>query len=101
MLKFGERLRELRLKNNYTQKQIAERLGVAISAVSSYESGVRYPTYDSLIKIARIFRVSTDYLLGLEPMQNEVDLSGLSDEEKKVVASMIKVLRKNKRITLD
>ena len=58
MLKFGERLRELRLKNNYTQKQIAERLGVAISAVSSYESGVRYPTYDSLIKIARIFRVS-------------------------------------------
>lgn len=99
MLKFGERLKELRLKNKYTQKQIAERLGVAISAVSSYESGVRYPTYDSLIKLARIFRVSTDYLLGLESPQNTLDVSGLSDEEQKVISSMIKILRKNNRNT--
>lgn len=83
----------------HTQKQIAERLGVAISAVSSYESGVRYPTYDSLIKLARIFRVSTDYLLGIESPQNTLDVSGLSDEEQKVISSMIKILRKNNRNT--
>ena len=94
MLEFGVRLRELRIKNNFTQKQIAERLGVAISAISSYESGVRYPTYDSLIKLSRIFHVSTDYLLGLDPVNNTVDTSGLNAEEQRVINSLINILKK-------
>ena len=67
-MNLGEKLKQLRLEKNLTQKQLADRLGVAISAISSYESDTRCPTFDTLIKYARIFHVSTDYLLGLEPI---------------------------------
>lgn len=61
----GEKLKSLRIEKKLTQKQVADRIGLAISAVSSYESGTRYPSYDVLVKLARIFHVSTDYLLGM------------------------------------
>ena len=49
-----------------TQKDLADRIGVSKSIISSYESGIRYPSYDVLVKMARIFHVSTDYILGIE-----------------------------------
>ena len=66
----GEKLKSLRIEKNLTQKQVADRIGLAISAVSSYESGTRYPSYDVLVKLARIFHVSTDYLLGITNTRN-------------------------------
>lgn len=54
-MNLGEKLKQLRLEKNLTQKQLADRLGVAISAISSYESDTRCPTFDTLIKYARIF----------------------------------------------
>ena len=65
MVNMGEKLKYLRQTKNLTQKQVADRLGLAISAISSYESGSRYPSYEALIKLARMFHVSTDYLLGI------------------------------------
>ena len=65
MVDFGEKVKNLRLERNLTQKQLANMAGVAVSAISSYESGNRYPSYDVLINLAHIFHVSTDYLLGL------------------------------------
>lgn len=55
MVNMGEKLRSLRNEKKLTQKQVADRIGLAISAVSSYESGSRYPSYEALIKLARIF----------------------------------------------
>ena len=66
----GEKLKSLRIEKKLTQKQVADRIGLAISAVSSYESGTRYPSYDVLAKLARIFHVSTDYLLGKTDIRN-------------------------------
>lgn len=88
----GEKLKQLRLEKHMTQKQIADRIGLAISAVSSYESGIRYPSYDVLIKLSRIFHVSTDYLLGITNMRT-VDISGLHDNEVDVIIQMINILR--------
>ena len=45
----GEKLKSLRIEKKLTQKQVADRIGLAISAVSSYESGTRYPSYDVLV----------------------------------------------------
>ena len=87
-MNLGEKLKQLRLEKNLTQKQLADRLGVAISAISSYES-------DTLIKYARIFHVSTDYLLGLEPIHT-LDVSGLSDTEILVVAQLVDIIRTKK-----
>lgn len=76
-----------------TQKQVAVRVGVAVSAVSSYESGSRYPSYDVLIKLACLFHVSTDYLLGLSDRKN-IDVTGLEDEEISLVLQMVEMLRR-------
>ena len=95
MVNFGSKIKELRLEKGLTQQQLANLLGVAVSAISSYESGSRYPSYEVLISIARIFHVSTDYLLGLDKL-NTVDVSGLGDKEVAVILQMIEVLREKK-----
>lgn len=95
MVNMGEKLRSLRTEKKLTQKQVADRIGLAISAVSSYESGSRYPSYDALIKLARIFHVSTDYLLGITDKRN-IDVTGLSDDEIEVVSQLVEMLRRKK-----
>ena len=92
MVDFGNRLKTLRIKNNYTQQQLATRLGVTKSVISAYETGLRMPAYETLISIARIFKVTTDYLLGLEKKQ-EVDFSGLTDEEIHALLNLIKAMK--------
>lgn len=92
MVNFGKKIKSLRLERNITQKQLADMAGVAVSAISSYESGNRYPSYDVLISFSRIFHVSTDYLLGLDKMKT-VDVSGLDEREINVIMQMIDLLR--------
>ncbi len=66
MNKFSERLRELRLEKDLSQLKLGKELGYTQAAIGKWEAGTRSPNIDSLIEIARFFRVSVDYLLGLE-----------------------------------
>ncbi len=93
MVLLGDKLKKLRLDRNFTQGQLADMMGLATSAISSYESCARRPSYEILVKYARIFHVSTDFLLGLEK-QDYLDLSDLSDTEKEAVMQVITVFRK-------
>ena len=52
IVNLGEKLKALRKSNNMTQKDLADRIGVSKSIISSYESGTRYPSYDVLVKMA-------------------------------------------------
>ncbi len=61
---FSERLKETRQKRNYTQKNVAEHLGIAERAYQNYEYGNREPNLDTLIKLADYFDVSLDFLSG-------------------------------------
>lgn len=58
------RLKELRKTKNLLQSEIATAVGLSIQTYSSYEVGARNPDYDTLIKLADFFNVTTDYLLG-------------------------------------
>lgn len=62
---FGIRLKELRLQAGMTQKQLAEQLGVTKSVVSFNELRERTPSLEILIKLASVFHVSCDFLLGI------------------------------------
>lgn len=93
MVDFGNRLKTLRLRKNMTQEQLAQKLGLTKSVISAYETGLRLPSYDILIHIARIYNVSTDYLLGIEQKQ-KIDLSGLSQEE---IAALLNLINAMKR----
>ena len=88
----GKKLKSLRIEKKLTQKQVAEQIGLAISAVSSYESGIRYPSYEILVRLSRIFHVSTDYLLGVAEKRN-IDVTGLNDNEIEVVSQLVEMLR--------
>lgn len=92
LVNMGNKLKSLRLEKKLTQRQVADRIGLAISAVSSYESGSRYPSYDVLVKLARIFHVSTDYLLGMTDKRN-LDVTGLYDDEIELVSQLVDKLR--------
>ena len=94
MVDFGNTLKTLRLRKNMTQAQLAQKLGLTKSVISAYETGLRLPSYDILIHIARIYNVSTDYLLGIEKKQ-EIDLSGLSQEETNALLNLINAMKRN------
>lgn len=64
--KFNENLKIAREREKITQKDMAERIGVAKSTYSLYESGSREPNVQTIKKIADILNVTADELLGLE-----------------------------------
>lgn len=92
-MEFGKKLKGLRTGQKLTQSQLASQLGVAKSVVSYYETGDRYPSYDVLIKIAKVFHTTTDYLLDVSKEQ-VVDVSGLSEEDIAVVRGVAEALKR-------
>lgn len=63
---FGRRLREVRKSKKLTQQQIADEIGVNRGSYSNWEKGKREPSFENLIKLADLFEVSLDCLLGRE-----------------------------------
>ena len=61
---FQERLVEQRKLNRYTQRQISEYLQIAQPSYIRYENGSSEPSFENLVKLADLFDVSVDYLLG-------------------------------------
>ena len=91
-MEFSERLKELRKKANFTQVEVAAKLGISQPAYASWERGVKKPTQENLVKIAQVLNVSVDYLVGnLEKNSDELDniellfrmnSKGLTEKEK-------------------
>lgn len=62
-MSMGSKLAEARRKNNLTQEQLAERLGVTRQAVSRWESDTAYTETDKIVRMSRLLGVSCDWLL--------------------------------------
>lgn len=92
MVDFSQRLKKLRTDKHLTQAQVAQRVGVTASMVSSYETDIRLPSYDVMMRLADLFGVSVDYLLGREE-KRLLDISELTDAEAAVVCDMVNILR--------
>jgi len=85
----GDRLKKLRESRRMTHAELAELLGLGVRQISRYESGVNDPTGDVLIKIAEVFNVSTDYLLGIvDDPTPHLRVDNLTEQERAVVAAM-------------
>lgn len=92
MVDFGDRIKHLRLGMGLTQLQVAQRLHISKAMVSSYETGVRLPSYDVLIKFASLYGITTDYLLGFDKAKS-VDVTGLSDSQVALIVKMVSELK--------
>ena len=100
MVNFGEKLKELRLQAGLTQKELGEQIKVTKSVISYYELQERYPSPEILLKLADVFHVSVDYLLGRENKQS-LDISNLDAEEIQLLQHMINVLKNKKNTVLN
>ena len=94
----GERIKYLREKNGFTQKDIATKLGVEPAAISKYELDMREPNIEAIKKLATIFNVSIDYLLGRTPDvfvdetdRDTLDISAIKDKYNFTKKKMTKV----------
>lgn len=82
------RLRQLRLDKQLRQEQVARLIGVSKGAISAYETDIRQPSYEILIRFANLYRVSVDYLLGRTD-DRTIDISGLTDREVVIIADLV------------
>lgn len=92
---FGSRLKTLRKQAGLTQQQLATQLGITKSVVSFYELQSRSPSPEVLAKLAQIFHVSADYLLGLDARET-IDVSGLDEKDISALRSLAESLRTKK-----
>lgn len=81
----SKRLRMLRAYHNFTQQQMANLLGLTLNAYQKYELAENKPPLETLVKIADIFNVPTDFLLGrdeyLQSIGIKIDLGDLENEK--------------------
>ena len=96
-INFGERIKFLRSQRGLTQTALANILGVTKTMISSYESGIRKPSYENLMGIALYFSVSMDWLFG-NANHNEVfslNLSRYTDAQRNLITDIAKIIEQN------
>lgn len=72
----SQRINELRVATGWSQVQLADKLGISKQTVSNWENENIQPSIEMLLRIAKLFHTSTDYLLGLDAVPT-IDVSGL------------------------
>lgn len=96
MVDFGIKLAKLRENKRLSQSQLAARLGITKSMVSAYENSARMPSYAVLLRIAGMFNVSLDYLLGTE---NQIIFrtDGLSESQIAIIMDIMDIIEEFKK----
>lgn len=90
----SKRLQTARLNLELTRKQAAELIGVTESTIGLYESSNRQPSLTNLVKLASIYKVTTDYLLGCEPVdKSNLSSYGLTNKQMEALHSFIKAMK--------
>jgi transcriptional regulator with XRE-family HTH domain len=84
----AENIKLLRNARKLTQTELANRVGISNGAISAYELGSRMPSYEILIKLAQVFKVSTDNLLGFSN-QYMIDVSKLNVNQRTAVQEIV------------
>lgn len=91
----AERIKQLREQYSMTQANLAKQLGITRSSVNAWEMGISVPSTQYIVELANIFKVSTDYLLGLNT-STSVSVAGLSEKDIQLVHTLIAHLRDRK-----
>ena len=90
----ADKIRHIREQAGITQAELARKLGLTRSSVNSWEMGLSVPSTQYVIELAKLFDVSTDYLLGLEQGAT-ISVEGLSGKEVSVLLELISCFREH------
>lgn len=96
----GERLKQLRDEFGFDQKEMGRKLNITSSAYGYYEQGRNEPPLETLVKIAEIFNVTTDYLLGRSDIRENPVYYTLSDKLTLTQAELLVVERMQENLLL-
>lgn len=88
----AERIKMLREARGWTQAELARRMSITRNGVNSWEQGLSMPSPACLVDLAKLFSVSTDYLLGVERLET-VNVTGLNEEDIALLAQLADRLR--------
>lgn len=88
MIDIGLILKGLREDNSYTQAKLAKRLGVSITTIASWESGMKFPTIDRLIVLAKLYSVPLDFIVGIN-REKSIILDDLTQQQKNLLKTLI------------
>lgn len=90
-----EKLKALRVKYGYSQRQVAEKINVSPAIISSYETGERTPSTETLLALSYLYSASTDYLLGKQTAAPEsvVDVTGLTEKQTAALVNLIESIK--------
>lgn len=90
-----DRIRALREARGWTQAELARRLNITRNGVNSWEQGLSMPSPACLVDLAKLFSVSTDYLLGVERLE-AVNVTGLDEKDVAILAQLADRLRESR-----
>lgn len=93
------RLKEIRKSKNISQEQAANALGISVRAYQNYEYEQREPNIEMINKLADYYGVTTDYLLGREPLPNP--LAGCEKDEVAVIEKYLGLPSEVRKCALD
>lgn len=93
------RLKEIRKSKNISQEQAANALGISVRAYQNYEYEQREPNIEMINKLADFYGVTTDYLLGREPLPNP--LAGCEKDEAAVIEKYLSLPSEARKCTLN
>ena len=85
----SERIRQLREQAGYSQSMLAKKLDVTRNSVNAWEMGISAPTTQYVVAMAKLFHVSSDYMLGMESAL-QLSLDGYTPEETRLIFDLIK-----------
>lgn len=90
-----QKLKTLRTKYGFSQKQVANKIKVSPSIVSGYETGERTPSTEILLALSDLYNCSVDFLLGKSNLKPQItlDVSSLSDKQVKAIQSLIDAIK--------
>lgn len=93
----ADKIKLLRERSSLTQSDLAKKLGITRSSVNAWEMGISTPSTQYLVELALLFKVSTDYLLGMQS-SSTISVEGLSEKEITSIVEIISCYKESKKI---
>lgn len=88
-----DKIKQIRLDNKMTQVDLAKKLDVTRSSVNAWEMGISLPSTQTLVELAKLFKVSVDYILELDRGM-KIEVGHLDEHQRGMIFNQIKQFEK-------